>query len=62
MNTTAHTTTQATDSALNTSAQSRIAAATMAVMLTLAMLLGVDHLATSDAPASLIAQVTSPRA
>ena len=55
MNTTAQT-------ALKTSAQSRIAAAAMAVVLTLAMLLGVDHLATSDAPASLIAQVTSPRA
>ena len=54
-----HTTPQA---ALKTSAQSRIAAAAMAVVLTLAMLLGVDHLATSDAPASLIAQVTSPRA
>lgn len=48
--------------ALKTSAQSRIAAAAMAVVLTLAMLLGVDHLATSDAPASLLAQVTSPRA
>ena len=54
MNTTAQT-------ALKTSAQSRVAAASMAVVLTLAMLLGVDHLATSDAPASLIAQVTSPR-
>ena len=48
--------------ALKTSAQSRIAAAAMALVLTLAMLLGVDHLATSDAPASLLAQVTSPRA
>ena len=48
--------------ALNTSAQSRAAAAALAVLLTLAMLLGVDHLATSDAPASLIAQVSSARA
>ncbi len=48
--------------AFNTSAQSRIASGAMAVVLTLAMLLAVDHLATSDAPASLIAQVTSPRA
>ena len=55
MNTTAQ-------AALKTSSQSRIAAATMALVLTLAMLLGVDHLATSDAPASLTAQVTSPRA
>lgn len=45
----------------NPSAQSRAAAAVLAVMLTLAMLLGVDHLATSDAPASLVAQVNSPR-
>jgi|GEM_PF-2399676 len=58
MNTTAHN----ANSALKTSAQSRIAAAAMAVALTLTMLLGVDHLATSDAPASLMAQITSPRA
>ena len=48
--------------ALNTSAQSRATAAALAVVLTLAMLLGVDHLATSDAPASLIAQSTSAHA
>jgi hypothetical protein len=47
--------------ALNTCAQSRTVAAVLAVTLTLAMLLGVDHLATSEAPASLLAQVTSPR-
>ena len=48
--------------ALNTSAQSRAAAVALAVLLTLAMLLGVDHLATSDAPASLIAQAAGARA
>ena len=47
--------------ALNTSAQSRATAAALALLLTLAMLLGVDHLASSDAPASLLAQVTSAR-
>ena len=47
--------------ALNTSAQSRATAGALAVVLTLAMLLGVDHLATSDAPAALIAQLTSAR-
>lgn len=52
MNSTAH---------LNPSAQSRAVAAVLALVLTLSMLLGVDHLATSDAPASLVAQVTSPR-
>ena len=55
MNTTAQQT-------LNIAAQSRAAAAVLAVVLTLAMLLGVNHLATSDAPASLIAQITSARA
>ena len=51
--------------ALNTTAQSRAAAAALAVVLTLAMLLamllGVDPLATSDAPAWLIAQLTGAR-
>ena len=55
MNTTAQQT-------LNIAAQSRAAAAVLSVVLTLAMLLGVNHLATSDAPASLIAQITSARA
>ncbi len=50
-----------TQQALNTSAQSRATAAALALLLTLAMLLGVDHLASSDAPASLLAQVTSAR-
>ena len=49
------------EQALNTTAQSRAAAAALAVVLTLAMLLGVDHLATPDAPPALIAQLTSPR-
>ena len=48
--------------ALKTSAQGRATAAALAVALTLAMLLGVNHLATSDAPASLIAQGNSTRA
>ena len=47
--------------ALNLTAQSRAAAGALATLLTLAMLLGVDHLATSDAPASPVAQLTSPR-
>ena len=46
---------------LHTPAQRRATAAALALLLTLAMLLGVDHLASSDAPASLIAQVTSAR-
>ena len=47
--------------ALNTSAQNRITAAALAAVVTLAMLLGVNHLAISDAPASLVAQMTSAR-
>ncbi len=44
------------------SSQNRIAAFTLSTVLTLAMLLGVNQLAVSEAPASLLAQVQGSRA
>lgn len=42
----------------NLPSQSRIAAAALATVLTLAMLLGVNHLATSEMPAAQMARLT----
>ncbi len=47
---------------LNVSATNRFAAAAMALMLTLAMLTGVNHLAQHDGAAAQLAQASAQQA